>query len=100
MPQENPYFLKLDDSTTIEVAGRRLPEGFHKLGEYQKDSIARKMLIKHIEQIRESQRPATASDFLVPIAILLIIAAVIMLIAKRVRDNPKLYDRIVRKDEE
>lgn len=100
MPQEDPYFLHLDDSTTIEVAGRRLPEGFHHLNEYQKDSVARKLLAEHIEQVRESQRPVTAKDIIIPLAILLVIAAVIMFIAKKVRDNPKVYDRLVRKDEE
>lgn len=99
MPQEQPYFLKVNDSTTIEVAARRLPDGFYELSPHQQDSTARKMLIEHIEQIQESQRPVTAKDILIPIGILLIIAAVIMLIAKKIRDNPKLYDKVVGKDE-
>lgn len=99
MPQNEPYLLKLNDSTTIQVAGSRLPDGFYNLSDHQQDSVARQLLIEHIEQIRESRRPVTAGDILVPLAILLVIAAVIMFIAKKVRDNPKLYDKVVRNDD-
>ncbi len=100
MPQEEPYFLRLNDSTTIEVAGRRLPDNFNSFNDHQKDSVARQLYIRHIEQIQEANRPATAKDFLVPLGILLVIAAIIMFIAKKVRDNPKLYNRMVRQDED
>ena len=95
MPQEQPYFLKVNDSTTVEVAARRLPDGFYELSPYEQDSTARQLLVNHIEQIQESQRPVTAKDILIPIAILIIIAAVIMLIARKIQKNPKVYDKVV-----
>lgn len=97
MPQpDQPYRVQVTDSTAIEIAPSRLPKGFYKLDERAQDSVAREILITHIEKIQRSKQPPTAKDFLIPMAILLPLTAIVILLARWISKHPKLYDKFVR----
>lgn len=100
MPQDSPYILVLDSVTSIQIDPSKLPDGFEDLTAGEKDLAARKVVKEHIELIQRSQQPPTARDFIIPLAILFAITIVIIIIARRIRKNPKLYDNIVKLDGE
>ncbi len=100
MPQDTPYTLVLDNETSIEIHPSKLPRGFEKMSPSEKHETARNLVKEHVEKIQRSQQPPTTRDFLVPLGILFALTLVIIIIAKRIRKNPKLYDKVVKLDGE
>lgn len=101
MPQPpEPYLLHVNEKTSIEVNPKVLPKNFYQLNEFQKDSVARKIVIEHIDLLEKERQPPTAKDFLIPIGILLPLAAIMIFLARRIKNNPKLYDRLVKPNED
>ncbi len=96
MPQD--YTLKLSDSSSIVIDENQLPEGFHALDNLRKDSVASRLVLDHVNMLVEAERPATWEDFAWPIGFLAIFALIILWVAKKIRDNPKLYDNVVKLD--
>lgn len=101
MPQPaEPYLLKVNEKSSVEISPHVLPQNFDQLSEYQKDSVARVLLKEHIALLEREKQPPTAKDFLIPIGILLPLSALIIFLARRIKKNPKLYDRVVGPEED
>ena len=99
MPQDT-YTLKLDDSTSVTLDAYQLPDGFDTLSESRKDQVARDIVYNHISILQQEQKPATFKDFAIPLAVITVLALIILWVAKRIRGNPKLYDKIVKPQHE
>ena len=98
MPQQEPYTIILDDSSTITLQEDQLPAGFDTFNAVKKDSVARNIVIEHLNELQAGERPATFRDFAWPLAILFTLSIIILLVAKKIRNNPKVYDNVVKLD--
>jgi hypothetical protein len=100
MPQNDNYTLHIDDTTTILIDHNQLPSDFKNLTPQKQELVARKAVQDHIKMIENASKPATFADFAIPVAILFILSLLILWIAKKIRDNPKVYDNVVKMDGE
>lgn len=97
MPQEKKYTLDLNDSTTIEFNPAHIPAGFDTLSQENQKAVLHQIVKNQISAL-EKEKSATASDIIVPLILVLILAFIVLFFAKKIRDNPKLYDRLVKLD--
>lgn len=100
MPQRSDYTLYIDDSTSVLINAGQLPAGFDTMSSSSQHSVALLLVKDHIAVLSGDDKPATFKDFAIPIGLLIVFALVILWIAKKIRDNPKMYDTVVKMDGE
>lgn len=97
MPQEKTYTIQLNDSTLIEYDPEQVPAGFDTLSPNEQKAYIRQG-INEYNANREKEKNASAGDIIWPAAIVIVLSLIILYIAKKIRDHPKIYDSVVKLD--
>ena len=97
MPQDSYPTIQLNDSTIIAYDPDLVPGGFDTLSLEAQKLYIRNAVETHIRN-RETEQEASPGDIFGPFVFVLLFALVILWIAKKIRDNPRVYDTVVKMD--
>ncbi|MEO6584349.1 MAG: hypothetical protein ABIO05_08480 [Ferruginibacter sp.] len=99
MPQQPANSFVLDDSTTIQYDPAFVPPGFDTLPLAAKKAFILQSIQQELAN-RKTEEEVTATDIILPIVLVSFFALLILFIARKIRDNPKVYDTVVKMDGE
>lgn len=97
MPQEQTHTILLEDSTLIQYDPALFPPGFDTLPLANKKMLIKQYAVDYIS-MHEKEQKASASDIILPAMLVIGLAMVILFIAIKIRNNPKVYDAVVKLD--
>lgn len=99
MPQEKTYTIQLNDSTLIEYDPEQVPAGFDTLSAIEQIAYIQSGINEYHANLQK-EKNATAGDIIWPLVFVIVFALIILFIARKIRDNPKVYDAVVKLDGE
>ena len=97
MPQDPHPTIQLNDGTIISYDPALVPEGFDTLSTEAKKLYIEDVIGAQIQTLAP-QEEATAGDIAAPLIFVFLFAIIILWIAKKIRQNPKVYDTLVKMD--
>ena len=97
MPQDPNPTIQLNDSTVISYDPALVPDGFDTLSAEAKKLYIKNAIQTHMRN-RETEQEATPAEILTPLVFVLLFAIFILWLAKKIRQNPKVYDTIAKMD--